>query len=55
MRQILEAKRQRREYVAALPFSEKIAILERLRERRSLIQSSPLYKAGRPNPPANRH
>lgn len=44
MRQILESKRQKRKELAALPFSEKIAIVEKLRDRSLLIASSPLRR-----------
>lgn len=33
MRRILESKRQKRQQLAALPFSEKLKILEKLRDR----------------------
>ena len=33
MRKILESKRQKRQQLAALPFSEKVKILEKLRDR----------------------
>lgn len=39
---ILRDKAQGRRDLAALPFTEKIAILERLRERREAIAASPL-------------
>lgn len=42
MLRILESKRQMRKQLAALSFSEKIAIVERLRERSLLIAASPL-------------
>ena len=42
MRQILADKQQGRKDLAALPIVEKIAHLERLRDRHQLIASSPL-------------
>ncbi len=42
MRKILESKREARNRLAALPFSDKIKILEKLRERSISIASSPL-------------
>lgn len=42
MRQILESKHRFRRQVAERSFSEKLAILERLRERSLAIAASPL-------------
>lgn len=42
MRQILESKRRFRRQLAERPFSEKLAILEKLRERSLAIAASPL-------------
>ena len=42
MRQILESKRRARERLAALSFTEKLAILEKLRERSLSIAANPL-------------
>lgn len=42
---ILESKRRMRQHQAALPFAEKLAILEKMRERRRLIAASPLRQA----------
>jgi hypothetical protein len=44
MRKILESKRVTRNRLAALPFSEKVKILEKLRERSLSIASSSLRK-----------
>lgn len=44
MRKILESKRATRNRLAALPFSEKVKILEKLRDRSIAIASSPLRK-----------
>jgi hypothetical protein len=44
MRKILESKRATRNRLAALPFSEKIKILEKLRDRSISIASGPLRK-----------
>ena len=44
MIRILENKQQTRQRLAALSFSEKIAILEKLRERSLLIVASPLRR-----------
>lgn len=43
---ILESKRRERARLATLPFSEKIALLEQLRDRAMVIASSPLYGGG---------
>ncbi len=42
MREILANKQEGRRHLAELPIAEKVAKLERLRERRRLIASSPL-------------
>ena len=42
MDKILAAKARERKRLAALPFSEKVAILEKLRDRSLLIAKSPL-------------
>ncbi len=47
MQRIIESKKARRRELAALPFMEKVRILERMRERHRLIKSS------RPVKPAN--
>lgn len=44
MRQIIEGKKRERSRLAALPFEEKVAILEKLRERSLLLAQSPLRK-----------
>lgn len=44
MRKILESKRLMRKQIAALPFSEKIKILEKLRDRSLAIASNPLRR-----------
>jgi hypothetical protein len=44
MRKILESKRKTRKRLAALPFSEKIKLLEQLRDRSMAIAASPLKK-----------
>jgi hypothetical protein len=44
MRKVLENKRQMRKKIAALPFSEKIKILEKLRDRSLAIASNPLRR-----------
>lgn len=44
MRRILESKRAMRHKLAALPFSDKVKLLEQLRERSLLIASSPLKR-----------
>jgi hypothetical protein len=44
MQKILESKRATRNRLAALPFSEKVKILEKLRERNLSIASSSLRK-----------
>ena len=47
MQRIIESKKARRRELAALPFMEKVRMLERMRERHRLIKSS------RPVKPAN--
>jgi len=47
MKSVLESKRQERAHLRALPLNEKIAILERLRDRALAIAGSPLAKARR--------
>jgi hypothetical protein len=42
MRRILESKRAMRRELAALPFAEKVKLLEQLRDRSLLIAASPL-------------
>ncbi len=42
MRRVLESKHKTRKRLAALPFSEKLVLLEKLRDRSLLIASSPL-------------
>lgn len=44
MRQILESKREVRKRLAALPFADKIKLLEQLRDRTLAIASSPLKR-----------
>ena len=44
MRRVLERKRETRKRLAALPFSEKLILLEKLRDRSLLIGSSPLRR-----------
>jgi hypothetical protein len=48
MRKVLESKRQARKELAALPFSEKLLLLEKLRDRSLLLASSPLRRNPRP-------
>jgi hypothetical protein len=42
LRQILESKRAMRRRLAALPFADKVKLLEQLRDRSRAIASSPL-------------
>jgi len=42
MRRVLEGKRETRKRLAALPFSEKLILLEKLRDRSLLIASTTL-------------
>jgi hypothetical protein len=44
MQKVLESKRAMRTRLAALPFSEKLAILEKLRQRHAAIASSGLKR-----------
>lgn len=45
IRQILESKRAARQQLSALPFAEKIKILEKLRDRSLAIAQNPLRRA----------
>ena len=47
MRKILESKRATRQRLQALSFSEKLKLLEKLRDRSMAIARSPLRKARR--------
>lgn len=47
LHQVLESKRQARKQLAALPFSEKIKLLEKLRDRSLAIAASPLRQRQR--------
>jgi hypothetical protein len=42
MRRVLEGKRETRKRLAELPFSAKLILLEKLRDRSLLIASTPL-------------
>ncbi len=44
MRKVLESKRATRQRLAALSFSEKIKLLEKLRDRSLAIAASPLRR-----------
>jgi hypothetical protein len=44
MRQILESKRAMRTQLAALPFADKVKLLEQLRDRALAIAASPLKR-----------
>ena len=44
MQKILDSKREARKRLATLPFSEKIKLLEQLRDRSLAIAGSPLKK-----------
>lgn len=44
---ILESKRRERARLADLPFSEKVSLLEQMRDRALLIASNPLYGGGK--------
>jgi len=44
MRKVLESKRATRQRLAALPFSEKLKLLEKLRDRSLAIARSPLRR-----------
>lgn len=49
MRKILESKRAKRKRLATMPFSEKLKILEKLRERSraiALVREKPTKKYG---------
>ncbi len=53
MNTILESKRKERSRLAALPFSEKVALLEKMRDRALAIAASPLslkYSQGLASP-----
>ena len=44
MRKILESKREVRQRLTALPFAEKVKLLEQLRDRALAIAASPLKR-----------
>ena len=44
MRKILESKRESRKRLAALPFAQKLKLLEQLRDRTLAIATSPLKR-----------
>ncbi len=44
MRKILESKREARGRLAALPFADKVKLLEQLRDRSLAIAASPLKR-----------
>ena len=44
MRKILESKRAARRELAALPFAEKLLLLEKLRDRSLAIAASPMRR-----------
>jgi hypothetical protein len=48
LRKFLESKRAMRQQLATRPFAEKIALLEKLRDRSLLIASSPLRRRQSP-------
>jgi len=45
---LVAGKQMARRRLAALPFAEKLLLVERMRERSRLIATSPLRRAGRP-------
>ena len=46
MQKILESKQAMRRRLAALPFSDKVKLLEQLRDRDLMLASSPLKRRG---------
>ena len=50
MRQVLESKRETRKRLAALPFAQKLILLEKLRDRSLAIAASPLRRRRQPHP-----
>jgi len=44
MRKVLENKRETRQLLAQLPFSQKLVLLEKLRDRSLLIAKSPFRR-----------
>ncbi|HEY3763226.1 MAG TPA: hypothetical protein VGN23_15880 [Verrucomicrobiae bacterium] len=52
MNKILADKRERRKQLAALPFAEKLALVEKMRDRDRLIASSSLGRRYRRRQPA---
>ncbi len=44
MRRVLESKRETRKRLAHLPFSQKLVLLEKLRDRSRLLAASPLRR-----------
>ena len=55
MSKVLESKRENRKKLAALPFSAKIELLEKLRDRSLLISSSHLRKIHKSVPAQSEH
>ena len=45
MQKSLEEKQRMRRSLVNLPFSEKVALLEKMRERRRIVAASPLRRA----------
>ncbi len=52
MRKVLEGKRDTRRRLAALPFSQKLILLEKLRDRSLLIAASSLRRQQHRRQPA---
>lgn len=50
MQAIIESKQAMRRQLAALPFSEKVVLLEKLRDRSLAIAASPLRRQSSPQP-----
>ena len=44
MRKVLESKRETRKRLAALPFAQKLLLLEKLRDRSLLLAANPLRR-----------
>ena len=54
MERILAGKRESRKQLAALPFAQKLALVEKMRDRSLLIAASSLRRRQPPRPPQPR-
>jgi len=54
MERILSSKREARKRLAALPFAQKLALVEKMRDRSLLIAASSMRRRQRPHPSQSR-